>query len=71
MSKGLHLGGVALPDVDRDPFAHADIEIRRAHERAGLQRKHVEGAWAKVCRAAFRTRIPLLREHARVLRGDA
>ncbi len=56
MSKGLHLGGVALPDVDRDHFTHADIEIRRAHKRAGLKRKHVEGSWAKVCRAAFRTR---------------
>jgi len=56
MSEGLHLGGVALPDVDRVHFTHADIEIRRAHKRAGLKRKHVEGSWAKVCRAAFRTR---------------
>lgn len=56
MSGALHLGGVALPDVDRDLLTHADIEIRRAHQRAGLKRKHVEGSWAKVCRAAFRTR---------------
>ncbi len=56
MSEGLHLGGIALPDADRDLFTHADIEIRRAHKRAGLKRKHVEGSWARVCRAAFRTR---------------
>ena len=56
MSEGLHLGGIALPDADRDLFTHADIEIRRAHKRAGLKRKHVEGSWARVCRAAFRAR---------------
>ena len=56
MSEGLHLGGITLPVADRDLLAHADIEVRRAHKRAGLKRKHVEGSWAKVCRAAFRSR---------------
>lgn len=56
MRSSLGLGGIALPDSDRDVFTHADIEIRRAHKQAGLKRKHVEGSWATVCRAAFRAR---------------
>lgn len=56
MRDGLRLGGIAVPAADPDLLAHAEIEIRRAHKQAGLKRKHVEGSWAKVCRAAFRTR---------------
>ena len=60
MGEGLHLGGITLPVADRDLLTHADIEIRRAHKRAGLKRTHVEGSWAKVCRAAFRSRTHCL-----------
>lgn len=56
MRSSLGLGGIALLDADGDLFTHADIEIRRAHKQAGLKRKHVEGSWAEVCRAAFRGR---------------
>ena len=48
--------GVLTPDVDQDVLVRADLEIRRAHKAAGLKRKEVEGAWAKVCRKTFRTR---------------
>lgn len=48
--------GVRTPDVSQDDLHHADLEIRRAHKAAGLRRKDVEGAWAKICRKTFRTR---------------
>jgi hypothetical protein len=48
--------GLQTPEVDEADLHHADLEIRRAHKAAGLKRKHVEGAWAKVCRKTFRTR---------------
>ena len=48
--------GVRTPDVSRDDLHRADLEIRRAHKAAGLKRKKVEGAWAKVCRKTFRLR---------------
>lgn len=46
--------GVLTPDVSQDDLRLADLEIRRAHKAAGLKRKDVEGAWAKVCRRTFR-----------------
>jgi hypothetical protein len=48
--------GVRTPDVSQDDLHRADLEIRRAHKAAGLKRKDVEGAWAKVCRKTRRTR---------------
>ncbi|WP_210649546.1 hypothetical protein [Nocardioides sp. SYSU D00065] len=56
MTEALALGRIAVPDAEPELFAHAGIEIRRTHKAAGLKRKHVEGAWAKVCRRAFRTK---------------
>ena len=56
MTEALALGHVAVPDADPETFEHAGIEIRRSHKAAGLKRKQVEGAWAKVCRRAFKTR---------------
>ena len=47
---------VRTPDVGEDDLHRADLEIRRAHKTAGLKRKEVEGAWAKVCRRTHRTR---------------
>lgn len=52
MHDGLALGRIAVPDVDPEVVHHAGIEIRRTHQAAGLKRKQVEGAWAKVCRKA-------------------
>lgn len=56
MTEALALGRIAVPDADADTFAHAGIEIRRSHKAAGLKRKQVEGAWAKVSRRAFKAR---------------
>lgn len=56
MTEGLALGGITVPQADADTFVHAGIEIRRAHKAAGLKRKQVEGAWAKVCRRAYKAK---------------
>lgn len=56
MRAGLELGGVALPEVSPEALTHADLEIRRDHKSAGLKRKNVEGAWAKVVRKVFKTK---------------
>jgi hypothetical protein len=56
MTEALALGRIAVPDAPAEAFAHAGVEIRRAHKAAGLKRKQVEGAWATVCRRAWKTR---------------
>ena len=56
MREGLGLGRVALPDVDAELLDHAGTEIRRTHKAEGLKRKQVEGAWAKVCRRAWKAK---------------
>lgn len=56
MTGSLALGRIAVPDVDPDVLLHAGIEIRRTHKAAGLKRKQVEGAWAKVCRRAHKAK---------------
>lgn len=55
MTEALAVGGVAVPAVDADVLAHAEVEILRSHKAAGLRRKDVEGAWAQVCRRARKT----------------
>ncbi len=56
MTEALALGRIAVPDAEAKAFAHAGVEIRRTHKAAGLKRKQVEGAWARVCRRAHKTR---------------
>ncbi|GAA1913955.1 hypothetical protein [Nocardioides hwasunensis] len=56
MTEALALGQVSVPEVEAEVVDHAGIEIRRTHKAAGLKRKHVEGAWAKVVRRAWKTR---------------
>lgn len=56
MTESLTLGRIAVPDVDSDVLVHADIEIRRTHKAAGLKRKQVEGAWAKVGHRAHKAK---------------
>lgn len=56
MSDGLALGRIAVPDTHAEVFDHAGTEIRRTHKAAGLRRKQVEGAWAQVCRRAYKAR---------------
>ena len=48
--------GLAVPRLDAAHMEHADVEIRRRHKEAGLRRKDVEGAWAEVCRRAYRAK---------------
>ncbi len=52
----LAAAGVQTPDVSQDDHDRAHLEIRRLHKGAGLKRKDVEGAWAKICRKTFHTR---------------
>lgn len=60
MRDALELGRIALPDVDAELLEHAGTEIRRTHKAAGLTRKQVEGAWAKVCRRARKAKADVL-----------
>lgn len=52
--------GIVVPPVAQADMDRADIEIRRRHKALGLRRREVEGAWAHVCRAAFRARADVL-----------
>lgn len=54
--EALRDAGVAVPDVSQDDLHRADLEIRRLHKTEGLRRKDVEGAWARVCRRAFKAK---------------
>ena len=54
MRESLDLGRIATPDVDPEVLDLAGIEITRTHKAAGLKRKQVEGAWASVCRKAWK-----------------
>ena len=56
MREGLDLGRIATPDVDPEVVELAGIEITRTHKVAGMSRKEVEGAWAKVCRKAWKAK---------------
>lgn len=53
-SPALAAAGLATPKVDQEEMDRADIEIRRRHKALGLKRHDVEGAWAEVCRKAFK-----------------
>lgn len=56
MREGLDLGRIATPDVPAEALDLAGIEITRTHKAAGLKRKQVEGAWAGVCRKAWKAK---------------
>ena len=56
MAEGLDLGRIATPDVDAEVLDLAGVEITRTHKAAGLSRREVEGAWARVCRKAWKAR---------------
>lgn len=56
----LAAAGVALPAVDQDAMDRADVEVRRRHKAVGVRRKDVEGAWAKVCRKAYKLKGDVL-----------
>lgn len=56
----LEESGLLVPPVDQATMFRAGVEIRRRHKAEGLRRKDVEGTWASVCRAAFKTRSDVL-----------
>lgn len=56
MAESLALGRIVVLDLEGDVLLHAGIDIRRTHKAAGLKRKQVEGAWAKVCRRAHKAK---------------
>lgn len=53
-SEALQTAGLAVPKVDQADMDLAGIEILRRHKALGMKRKEVEGAWAEVCRRAFK-----------------
>lgn len=48
--------GVRHPARSAEELFRAAIEIRRDHRAWGYQRREVEGAWAAICRRAYRGR---------------
>ena len=52
----LHEQGVSVPARSTEEMFHAALEMRRDHKSWGLRRRDVEGAWARVCRRAFKDR---------------
>jgi hypothetical protein len=63
--------GVALPAVDQEAMDRADVEIRRRHKAVGVRRKDVEGAWARVCRKAYKAKGDVLVSQPGFLDADA
>ena len=48
--------GVRHPAISAEEMFRAAIEIRRDHRAWGYQRREVEGAWAAICRRAWKGR---------------
>jgi hypothetical protein len=46
--------GVRHPAISAEEMFRAAIEIRRDHQAWGYQRREVEGAWAGICRRAWK-----------------
>lgn len=50
----LAAAGVRHPAISAEEMFRAAIEIRRDHKAWGYQRREVEGAWAGICRRAWK-----------------
>lgn len=48
--------GVRHPAISTEEMFRAAIEVRRDHRAWGYQRREVEGAWAEICRRAWKGR---------------
>lgn len=53
-STTLATAGIVVPSVPAHVLTRADLELRWAHQAAGLRRKDVEGAWSATCRATYK-----------------
>ena len=62
--------GVAVPKVDQEDLHRADLEIRRRHKAEGLKRRDVEGAWAQVCRKAFKAKADVVISQPGLVEAD-
>ena len=63
--------GLAVPAFDAAHLERADVEIRRRHREAGMARKDVEGAWAQVCRQAYRAKSDVVISQPGLLHANA
>lgn len=48
--------GLSVPPLSGEHMERADLEMRLAWKDAGLKRRQVEGAWAEVCRKAYKAK---------------
>lgn len=55
-AEALEAAGVRHPAISAEEMFRAAIEIRRDHKTWGYQRREVEGAWAGICRRAWKGR---------------
>lgn len=67
-----HTGGAALAEAATSPeqMRRASAEILRDHREQGYRRRDVEGAWAAVCRRAWREKRSLLLGDERLCGAD-
>ncbi len=63
--------GVGLPAASPEQMRRAAAEILRDHDEQGYRRRDVEGAWAEVCRRAWRGSAASLLGHERLGAADA
>lgn len=59
----LEAAGIRQPARSADEMFRAAVEIRRDHQAWGLHRRDVEGAWADVCRRAYRGKDDVVAGH--------
>lgn len=58
-------------DAEGGDLERASLEMLREHKSAGLKRKEVEGAWARICRRAFKAKRDLVISQERFHAADA
>ncbi|KRF12337.1 hypothetical protein ASG90_15260 [Nocardioides sp. Soil797] len=62
--------GHRVAEVDQCDLDRAKHEMLRTHKDAGLKRREVDGAWARICRALLRSRADLLLSQPDFTRAD-
>lgn len=53
-AEALEAAGIRHPAISAEEMFRAAIEIRRDHKAWGYERREVEGAWAGICRRAWK-----------------
>lgn len=62
---------LTTPDVTPDDLYRSTVEVLRSHKEAGLKRKDVEGAWARVVRRAAKRKASVIFGHEAYAAADA